>query len=71
MLSPRNGLPLPDPDLCYARMVAHTKACVDCQLGRPCADGAALLKTWGDADRDLQIIEADLDAQLRDGTSGE
>ena len=65
MLSPRSGLPVPDPDLAYTRMVQHTKDCTDCLIGRECAESLALLKAWGDADVDMAVIEADLDAQLK------
>jgi len=71
MLSPRTGLPVPDPDLLYARMAQHTKDCVACQGGQQCTEASDLLRAWFTADGEMAVIEADLDAQLRGAASGE
>lgn len=66
MLSPRTGLPIPDPDAAYDAMTMHVEKCLTCHTGDACPEGEALRKVWGDAQTDLALIEAELDAQAQD-----
>lgn len=66
MLSPRTGLPIPDPDRAYDDMTTHIARCLTCHTGDACAEGEALRKVWGEAQTDLALIEAELDAQAQD-----